>query len=197
MRKARQQDFFEKSREHAPRRYTHGGTVSTGLRKIARPLDTRRPVHLVLKSSHARGQKSFLSPTHRLAIKRILKERARQFHVTVHHYENVGNHLHIVASFPRRESFRNFLRTVTALIARAGTGARRGKPFGQRFWDGLAFTRVIAWGRDLSGMRNYLLKNSIERDVGRFARQVVEQYEEATRQALRRGIEAWRILESG
>lgn len=194
--KRRQTDFFEKQRDYAPRRHTHGGGVGGGLRKLARPLDSKRPVHLVLKSSHARGHLSFLGYKNRLTVKKILEGRARQFHVVIHRYENVGSHLHIIASFPRAKNFQNFLRTVTALIARAVTGARKGKPFGKRFWDGLAFTRVIMGWRDLQGTRGYLAKNALEREFGCLSRKTVEEYEAAQRKARLRGIDVWKILES-
>lgn len=165
------------------------------MRKCERPLDTRKPVHLVLKSSHARHAMSFLGAKNRIKILKIIKENARRFHVKIHRFENIGNHLHVVASFPRRENFQNFLRTITSLIARAVTGARKGQPFGKRFWDHLAFTRVIMGHRDLSGIKNYLSKNALEREVGGLSRATVEQYEAAERKARRRGVEVWRILE--
>jgi REP element-mobilizing transposase RayT len=157
-------------------------------------------------------------------VKRILTERARQFGVVVHHYENMGNHLHLVVSFAKREGFRNFLRTVTAIIAREVTGARKGQPFVAknvginfgtdfvtnsgpnvvsnaatakrvRFWDGLAVTRVITGLRDLRGIKNYLEKNALEREIGPLSRYTVEQYEAAERKARRRGLDVWQILE--
>jgi REP element-mobilizing transposase RayT len=129
----------------------------------------------VLKASCAKGKLSLL--THKLIVKKIITERARQFRVTLHYGENMGNHLHVVATFARREDFQNFLRTVTALIARAVTDARKGKPFGQRFWDQLAYTRAITGRRDARGVQNYLQKNQIERDYGVLGRQAVEERE--------------------
>lgn len=193
--KTRQFDFFTSQREHAPCRLTHGGRRSKGLRKIARPLDSRRPIHLVLKSSHARGRLNFLTTKNRPLVEKIVREWARYFHVKIHGFENVGSHLHIIASFPKRECFGNFLRTVTALIAREVTGSRKGRPFGKRFWDDLAFTRVIAGWRDFRGMKNYLFKNHLEREIGEVSRKTVEEYERAEREARRRGVDVWRILD--
>jgi hypothetical protein len=139
---------------------------------------------------------SFLSAHNRLEVARIIRVRARQFHIKIHHYENVGNHLHVVASFPMRELFQDFLRTVTALISRFVTGSKKGKPFGKRFWDGLAFTRVVMGHRDFRGLANYLLKNALERDLGKLSRTTVEEFEAAQRKARRQGVDVWAILDS-
>lgn len=32
----------------------------------------------------------------------------------------------------------------------------------RKFWDGLAYSRVVHWGRDLLGLRHYLTKNAFE-----------------------------------
>jgi REP element-mobilizing transposase RayT len=189
--RAQQRDLFENQKKYAPRRLSLGGGKSHA--KFTRPLNCKRQVHLVLKASCAKGKLSLL--THKLIVKKIITERARQFRVTLHHGENMGNHLHVVATFSRREDFQNFLRTVTALIARAVTGARKGKPFGQRFWDQLAFTRVITGRRDARGVEKYLQRNQIEREYGAMGRQTVEEYEAALREAKRKGVDVWRILE--
>lgn len=194
--KTRQRDFFDRDREYGPRRKTYGGAEQNGLRKIKRPLDHRRPVHLLLKSSHARAKLSMLSGKNRLEIKALITKWAAKFSIKIHGMENMGNHLHIIATFPRREAFADFLRTITSLIARKITGARKGRPFGKRFWDDLAFTRVITGWRDVKGVKNYLGKNAVERDVGPMARRTIEEYEEARRLASRRGVDVWEILEA-
>lgn len=192
--RARQIDFFENDNDLAPRRISHGGTESQHKRKLSRPLDPKRPVHLVLKSSEARGPLSFLGPKHRLPVERILRHWAEKFAVKIHLYENMGNHLHVVVSFPKRANFQKFLKTVTAQIAKQVTGARKGRPFGRRFWDALAFTRIITGQRDFFGIKNYFFKNKIERDIGGLSRKTVEEFEKVERTARRRGCGVWEIL---
>ena len=194
MSKARQRDFFTKQTDYAPRRSSLGGETSKGHRKLRRPLDRKRPIHLVLKSSHAKGALSMLSRRNRLEVKRIFQQRARQFGVTIHGFENMGNHIHAALTFRRKEEFQNFLRTVSALIARHVTGARKGNPFGKRFWDHLAFTRVVTGLRSWKGLLGYLKKNQIEREGGQAARKAIEAYERATAKARRTGRDVWEIL---
>lgn len=118
-----------------------------------------------------------LSARNRIAVDKIITTYAKKNFVTVHHKENMGNHLHLVLTFARREGFQDFLRTVTALIARHVTKARRGKPFGKPFWDHLAFTRVIQGFRDRMKMKTYLWKNEIERNYGSATRNKLEEFE--------------------
>ena len=192
----KQRDLFEKDPEHAPGRHTHGGGARISRRKTFRPLNEKRPVHLVLKSTHARGSLNFLAPKNLLAVEKTLIDRARQFGVKVHSKEIMFNHIHLVASFSKRRGFQDFLRTVTALIARKVTGATKGRPFGKRFWNDLAFTRVVFGRRDFRGLLGYMNKNRIEREVGAIARTIVEEFEEAERKARRRGCDVWEILDS-
>lgn len=182
----RQSDLFSKDREYGPRRWSHGGATAQSRRKIARPLDRKKPVHLVMKSSYAKGGLSLLTAKNRLFVERTFRERARQFGITIQGFENVGNHLHAIVKFKRREHFQNFLRTVSALIARFVTGARRGKPFGKRFWNNLAFTRVVNGLKDLRGLVTYFFKNEIEREIGSEARASIEETERFIKQRKRR-----------
>jgi REP element-mobilizing transposase RayT len=197
MGKSKQKDFFETTKDFAPRRITHGGAGAKGMRKLARPLDRKRPVHLVLKSEHARGALSFLTAKNRVSVERIIRKRALQFAVKIHRKEVMTNHVHIVVSFTNRRLFQNFLRTVAALISREVTGARRGKPFGKRFWQGLLFSRVIFGRRDFKTMAGYLEKNQIEREIGFMARRSVEEYESAIRRAVKLKCDVWEVLEGG
>lgn len=196
MRRAKQKDFFEGKREHGPGRISHGGESSARRRKINRPLDRKKPIHLVLKSAHAKGPLSLLGVKNQIFVERTLKKWSQHFQITIHSWQNVGNHIHIVCSFSQPDSVRNFLRTVAALIARQVTGARRGKPFGKRFWDHLAFSRIAMGRADFKRMENYVYKNKLEVDYGYLARKTVEMYEAAEREARKAGRNVWEILES-
>lgn len=178
----KQISFFKSASDFAPRS-SHGGTLRLRKRKLARPLDRKKPLHIVMKSSHAKGASSLLSAKHRLEVAQIVKTAARRFRVKVHHFENVGSHLHLVASFSRKEGVQSFLRSVPALVARLVTRARRGHPFGQRFWDHLVFTRVVSGRRDFAQLANYMRKNEIEREFGGVYRHLTEQNENVARHA--------------
>jgi REP element-mobilizing transposase RayT len=123
-----------------------------------------------LKSEKAKGALSFLKRDNNLAIRDILREKAKKFGVVIADFANVGNHLHIKIKVQSRESFQNFLKAVTCLIARKITGARRGKPFG-KFWQALAFTRIITSRLEDLRLRGYFEANRREAKEGHAARE--------------------------
>jgi len=124
-----------------------------------------------MRSTKARGRYSLRSK--QVEIRKIIEAAAARGKLKVHSYANVGNHLHLLISFKRRESCQRFLREVTGLIARAVTGARKGKPFG-KFWDELAYSRVVKTLRDLRNVIDYIFMNRIEGGFGRDARAQLE-----------------------
>lgn len=140
--------------------------------KRARPLAPRASLHVMLKSSKARGRLSFLHKNNEFAIHRIIKNQARKFFVRIDTYANVGNHLHLKVYAQAPEEFRQFLRSITCLIARHVTGARRGRRFGP-FWDSLAFTRILRTFTEHQILDRYIFANRLE---GWFGRQVRDSY---------------------
>jgi REP element-mobilizing transposase RayT len=180
-----QKSFFNSKSEFSKSRIAYGGDTR-GRRKMFRPLDRKRPVHITLKSSHAKGRMSLLS--HKLEVAKIVETRARQYQIKLHRFENMGNHVHILVSFKNRESVQKFLRVVTGLIARLVTKARRGCAFGKRFWDHLAYTRIVTSRKDFARMLHYLDKNEVERDVGPEGRQAIEGFDAIKREAKRRNV---------
>jgi REP element-mobilizing transposase RayT len=152
-------------------RTQHGGDFRRGERKLERPVSTRRPMHVVLTSRRARGPWSLRK--HDRAVRDVLRRMARRFDVRVYDFANVGSHLHLVLRARRREGFQGFLRSFTGIVARRITGAERGRQRG-RFFDGLAWSRVVSWGRDYWGLRHYVFRNQIEGDLGPGIREAFE-----------------------
>ncbi|MGZ3724043.1 MAG: hypothetical protein ACXVA9_13965, partial [Bdellovibrionales bacterium] len=83
---------------------------------------------------------------------------------------NVGSHIHLKIRITSRAGFQKFLKSVTALIARKVTGARKGKPFG-KFWQGLAFTRVLKSYTEELNLKGYFSANRAEAALGFEARE--------------------------
>ena len=138
---------------------SHGGAASLGKEKKARPIATKKPMHVILRSGRARGEWSLLS--RQKEIEETLRKLAKKFHVRVYSHANVGNHLHLLLQAQRREDFQNFLRVFPQAVVFLVTGARKGKPVG-RFWDALAFSRIVEWGKDFENALDYLKKNLLE-----------------------------------
>jgi Transposase IS200 like len=142
------------------RRTIHGGTPEVTkrfggsesrsdpkLRKLFRPVDPRKPLHLVFKSSRAKGDWSLRRFKHVEHIKKLTYSLAKQNQVKIIEYANAGNHLHLLVHAKDRNGFKSFTRTLTGLIARLVTGAKKGSPIRGKFWDSLFFSRVVEWGR--------------------------------------------------
>jgi len=161
------QNTLEKKRYN---RTQHGGVNTKGRRKLERPLSSRKWIHLVLKSDKAKGKLSFLNPKNAQNIKQILKKQANKFGVKIADYANVGNHLHLKIKINNRDSFQKFLKSVTCLIARKITGASKTNPFG-RFWQGLAFTRVLQSSLEILNLKGYIQANRIQAAQGESARE--------------------------
>jgi REP element-mobilizing transposase RayT len=139
----------------------HGGDVRTGKRKVARPIDTKKPLHVVLRSARARRAWSMLRPDFAPRIRRKVASLARRYDVRVYRYANVGNHLHLLARVRSRRALQTFLRVFAGVTARLVTGAKRGRPVG-RFWDRLAYTRIVSWGREFRAVGAYVRQNEAE-----------------------------------
>lgn len=162
-----QQKLLPKADLRYVKALTHGGMSRKKRRKIRRPLIPGAVHHVVLKSSKARGQMSFLRPHHQ--VRQLLNQRARKHFVEVLDFVNMGHHLHIKVRFKDRKRFQNFLRTFSALLARRVTGAHRGQRFG-KFWDGLAYTRILTSKLEELGLRGYFDGNRRQKHMGQKAR---------------------------
>lgn len=137
-----------------------------------RPFSKKCDAHVVLKSRFAVGPRSFLRSANRKAVKAIVERSAKRFYVTLRRNINVGNHLHLLIHAPTAEMQRNFLRTITALIAREIMNAHKGNSIckvlgrpadaARGFWDARPFSRLIPWGRAYQAILNYLSLNSLE-----------------------------------
>jgi REP element-mobilizing transposase RayT len=144
-----------------------GGALLKGNAKVARPLSTKEPVHLVLKSAQAIGAKSMLHTYNVNRIDKIIRTHAKLCRIRIYHLVNVGNHLHLVIKLDDRKEFSKFIKTITGLIARHVLKAQRGPAVElstaarkkTQFWVARPFTRLIAWGRDYGHIKRYMKKN--------------------------------------
>lgn len=145
----------------------HGGEVLAKIRKRkeARPFDPSKHLHLTMRSSRAVGEKSMLHPSRSRLIRSIVFRAAKRNAIELKEFVCVGNHLHFLIQtksrrlIPARMSLRAFLREVAGLVARVMTGAKKGQPAVKPFWDHLAWSRIVEWGRDLFGIKKYIQKN--------------------------------------
>ena len=137
-----------------------GGDSTKGKRKTQRPFDPKRAIHLSLRASSARGPKSMLKLEMKWKIHDILSRIGEKRNIRVYRYANVGNHLHLLVQAKSRRDFQAFLREFAGAVAVAVTGAAKGRP--QKFWDSLAWSTVVEWGRQFKNVTRYILLNLME-----------------------------------
>lgn len=140
-------------------------------RSQPRPLDTKNTMHLILRSSKARGHRAFWTERNRKLINQIVAKSARRFGIKILTFANVGNHLHFHIKLGNRFTYAPFIRALTASIAMAVTGASRWQPMREsdapyslenRFWDYRPYTRVVQSHRAYLNLKDYISINQAE-----------------------------------
>ncbi|MBY0385291.1 transposase [bacterium] len=127
----------------------HGGSLQIrGSRKTARALDSRKPMHLVLKS-----KKSIILFRHQKKLQTVLRKQAKIFGVKIYSETVQSDHWHLFIKITNRRLYRGFIRSVTGIIARI---------LGKGIWDLAPYSRIVQWGRDFGNVKDYFLLNECE-----------------------------------
>jgi len=112
-----------------------------------------------------------LHPRHCNHVRNLLDRLKKRWNISVYRYANVGNHLHLLIRAKSRSDWQGFIREFSGGIAMIVTGAKKGyglprskaqdtpESAKRGFWDGLVFTRIVAWQRDFKNVATYVLKN--------------------------------------
>lgn len=139
----------------------HGGEIKNP-QKTKRPLTFRFRNHFVLRSTKAKGEWSFRR--HRFEVAEILRRFARKHSIGLTSYANVGNHIHLSLEVSNRESYRKFIRAVSAAIMMQVTGFSRWKkaPENFQFWDARPFSRILVSWKEVLTLEKYLELNRWE-----------------------------------
>lgn len=130
--------------------------------KKARPISIKNPMHLVLKSSVAKGNFSMRRGNKYKLIELLVKRQAKKWGIKIYRFENVHNHLHLLFRGTHRKYIQGFIRSVTGIIPRLILGAQKGAAKGIKFWDQRPFTRIVTWGRDYKNLLRYMDKNKLQ-----------------------------------
>ena len=129
-------------------------------------------MHLVLRSSRAKGAYSFRTPQNQRRIGAIVEKFAARYGVRILSLANVGNHLHFHIKIANRFAYVRFIRAVTAAIAiaMAISGRSRWNPqaWVGKFWDYRPFTRALRSYQEYLNLNDYIQINKWEgRSVAR------------------------------
>jgi len=155
--------------------------------KKARPFRARLPLHIVLRSSIAKGARSFLRFD--IEIETLLIDQAARHHVKIYGAANAGNHLHLVVQAPSKEHLAAFLKSISGRIAQIVEGKSKEQnrtAFKAPFWDARPYSRLLSWGRDFRNVCRYIGINATETAAG-LSRSGTRQIFDEIREGLRTG----------
>ena len=146
----------------------HGGELmkTRAGRAQSRPLSTKESMHLVVRSTLARGEWSFTKFKNRSLIKAIVNRASKRYGVRIHSMGVVGNHIHFHLKLGNRYLYNGFIKSLTIGIAMAVTGTSRLNPVlknqVRKFWDYRPFTRVVRGFRSFLNLKDYIGINQLE-----------------------------------
>lgn len=150
-------DEFEAEKEFG------GAHLKKSHAKKARPIAIKKTMHLTLRSSKAKGDKSFRYDKNRIKkIVKVVREQAQKFGIEVYRFANVGNHIHMLVKASYRKGFISFLRAISGIIARIALGAERGMAKlkeATQFWDQRPWTRIILTWTEFKKVKKYVEQN--------------------------------------
>ena len=184
-------------------RFAFGGAKLKGSHaKKKRPFSRKLPVHVVMRSSQAKGSRSLMNFGRQ--VEAVLFEEAAKHSIKLHAAANAGNHIHLLVQAHSRDHLSDFLRAISGRIAMIVTGARKGSSLvaqrnktsattlnstgaktRSRFWDQRPFTRLVSMGKDFMGVLRYIALNSTE--VAGFTREHARRMFAEIRERIRLG----------
>jgi putative transposase len=144
-----------------------GSLLKRRCNRTARPLSTKQSLHLILKSSVAKGAFSLRSQQNRSKVDSIIQREAKRNGVTLLKYSNNFNHLHLHVKIVSRATYKRFIKSISGAIAMAVTGACKTRPLPQligrkRFWDARPYSRVVRGWRGFKTANDYVVLNQLE-----------------------------------
>ena len=148
--------------DHFKPRLTHGGRPALKKRKTERPFSPKAAMHLVLRSSRARGPWAFEHRKNRSKITSMVYVYAARFKVQVFQSKIEGNHIQLLVKASERKHLADFLRVLAGRIAVMVTGARKRVKRIGKFWDYLYWSRLLNWGSEFFQMRRFIQNESLD-----------------------------------
>ncbi len=161
--------------------FAFGGAGLNSNPKVARPISCKEYMHVVLKSNHARNEKSFLR--HEKWILTMASKLGKKLGVKILDIVVMSNHIHLLVKVHRRRAFAAYFKALCGLIVRRICKIKRGLPraAGQAqfcnsslaeketiaegsFFAGRPFSRIVSMGRrSFRNIKNYFELNRLER----------------------------------
>lgn len=135
-----------------------GGSLLIGKRKSKRPLSTKSPIHLVLKSKKAKGRLAFVN--HRSHLEKCISIISKRYGVIIYEKALNFNHIHMVLRLKSIDSYHAWIRILTAEIVKILSERTRSDL--KEFFTHRPYTKIISWGRQFKAAINYQILNQME-----------------------------------
>jgi len=139
-----------------------GSLLKKSNAKTKRPLSTKHAMHVVLRSSKAKGEWSLRSLKNQKIVEKLTRTLAKKYSIKIYEYANVGNHLHLLIKLSNRYTFAPFIRALSGSIALKVTGSNKLKALKEKFWDYRPWTRIVEWKKAYSIAKDYVIQNHLE-----------------------------------
>lgn len=161
MKKTKQQSLFAQKWN-----LSYGGILRTKAKnRGARPLSSKHSLHVVMRSSQAKGLWSFQNQKKIQKISNYLQVFSLGKGVQILSFANVGNHLHLHIKITNRTLYKAWIRGLSSALAMmvAGkAGLKKLKEQGKTFWDYRPFTRVVQSFKAFLNLKDYIQINQFE-----------------------------------
>ena len=131
-----------------------GGTLLEGKRKTRRPISTKHPLHVILKSL-VRG----VFKPHNTSLDHLIRSQAKKFNIDIYDLALNWNHIHMVLRVYNRKNYVRFIRSLTSILAEK---IRAVRPDLEEIFTLRPFSRVVSWGRDFKYVLAYQVLNQLE-----------------------------------
>jgi len=163
MPKRHQQLEFQAAGFEKPKDWFGGKYLKNSHAKTRRPLSSKFPIHLVLRSKKAKGAWSFLHAKQFRKVNGLVREVAKRHGVRIYDYANSGNHLHILLRLRSIHGWSAFIRELSGRLAQVVQGLSAKDKTVDSFWDQRPFTRIVSgWNKAYRVVKDYVLRNRME-----------------------------------
>lgn len=138
-----QQNLFQLPK---PSKAFGGSLQQRGKRKTARTLNSKLPIHLILRSE---GNKLFKNL---MWTEFYLEKFSHKFNIKIYRKAVCSNHIHVLIKIPNREQYNKFIRALSGALAKKL----------KIKWELLPYTRLLTWGREFKSVQGYVALNILE-----------------------------------
>lgn len=152
----KQQNLFKIQWQH---RLCHGGRFrNKAAGRMGRPLSTRDPLHLVIKSNFRilRGPRGYA------LVQRLVRLYTKKFQIKIEQLSIQSDHAHLLIRASKRSNFHSFFRVLSGQISQRLTDTFTKKWEGREFWKCRPFSRVVKGWRAYKIVRDYIQLNEKE-----------------------------------